>query len=79
MPLRKQWRQLDRSTVGSAPERYGYYELGDGTGNLVGRGRGVLRTELKEVLAYGDAEQVRWAIAEHRDHADRLFEEHDPG
>ena len=76
MALRKRWRDLDRSTVGAAPERYGYYELGDGDGTVVGRDWGVLRDELKEVLAYGDGEQVRWTVAEHRDHARELFEEH---
>ncbi|WP_459823326.1 DUF7508 domain-containing protein [Halorubrum luteum] len=28
MSLRKPWRELDRSTVRSAPDRYGLYELG---------------------------------------------------
>jgi len=91
MALAKAWRELDRSTVGAAPERYGYYELGDGDGTIVGRGHGVLRDELKEALGYGTvperrsgtrrtasgpARQVRWAVAEHREHAARLFEEH---
>jgi len=76
MALRKQWRDLDRSTVGRAPERYGVYELGDGEGTVVGVGWGVLRDELKEALAYGDGEQVRWEVAEHRDHARELAERH---
>ncbi|PSP79490.1 hypothetical protein BRC81_04540 [Halobacteriales archaeon QS_1_68_20] len=76
MTLRKRWRGLDRSTVGAAPDRYGYYELGDDDGDVIGRDWGVLQDELKEVLAYGDAAQVRWQVAEHREHAKDLFEEH---
>jgi hypothetical protein len=76
MALRKQWRDLDRATVGRAPARYGVYELGDGEGNVVGVDWGVLRDELKEALAYGDGEQVRWTVAEHREHAENLAEQH---
>jgi hypothetical protein len=77
MALRKVWRSLDEPTVGSAPERYGYYELGDGSGQLIGRGVGVLRDDLKEVLAYGDAAQVRWEVAASREHAERIADEHE--
>lgn len=91
MALRKQWRDLDRSTVGSAPERYGVYELGDAEGTVLAVEWGVLRDELKEVLAYGDVpgrspgssqtesgqpEQVRWKVAEHREHAKELAAKH---
>jgi hypothetical protein len=76
MALQKRWRDLDRATVGRAPERYGVYELGDADGNVVGVDHGVLRQELKEVLAYGDPEQVRWEVAEHEDHARELAEKH---
>lgn len=76
MALRKQWRDLDRSTVGRAPERYGVYELGTSDGTVVAVDWGVLRDELKEALAYGDGEKVRWTVAEHRDHAKELAEEH---
>jgi len=76
MALPKQWRELDRSTVGRAPERYGVYELGDADGEVVAVDWGVLRDELKEVLAYADGEQVRWEVAEHEDHARRLAEQH---
>ena len=79
MALAKPWRDLDRSTVGAAPERYGYYELGDGDGTVIGRGHGVLQDELKEALGYGDGQVVRWEVAEHREHAERLFEEHADG
>ncbi|UIO99000.1 hypothetical protein Hbl1158_10685 [Halobaculum sp. CBA1158] len=75
MSLRKPWRDLDRSTVAAAPDRYGVYELGDADGDAVGHGVGVLRDELKEALAYGDAEAVRWVVAESRDHAERLADE----
>ncbi|GAB6878287.1 hypothetical protein JCM17823_05610 [Halorubrum gandharaense] len=75
MSFRKPWRDLDRRTVGGAPNRYACYELGDGDGNSVGFGAGVLRDELKEVLAYGDAEQVRWELAESAEHAERILAE----
>ncbi|WP_435129839.1 DUF7508 domain-containing protein [Halobaculum sp. D14] len=76
MSLRKQWRAFDRAAVGAAPERYGVYELGDADGDSVGYGVGVLRDELKEELAYGDAAKVRWVAAESEAHAERLVDEH---
>jgi|AntRauTorcE11898_2_1112593.scaffolds.fasta_scaffold11246_1 hypothetical protein len=88
MSLRKQWRALDRSTVASAPERYGLYELGDADGTSLGVGIGVLRDELKEALSYGTPSgfksteetgkptQVRWETATSKAHAERLLEEH---
>jgi hypothetical protein len=76
MALSKRWRDLDCSTVGRAPERYGVYELGDADGNVVAVDWGVLRDELKEALAYREGEQVRWTVAEHREHAKELAEEH---
>ncbi|WP_297885728.1 hypothetical protein [uncultured Halorubrum sp.] len=79
MSLAKPWRDLDRSTVGSAPDRYALYELGDADGGTVGFGAGVLRDELKEALAYGDAAKVRWEIADSLDHAERLLAEHTDG
>ena len=42
MALAKQWRPLERKTVGHAPERYGYYEIGDDDGTVVDRDWGVL-------------------------------------
>jgi len=75
MPLKKAWRDLDRSTVGRAPERYGVYELGR-DGDVLSVGAGVLRDELKEALAYGDAEQVRWETTPSRQRAEELAEEH---
>ncbi|QLG27051.1 hypothetical protein HUG10_05610 [Halorarum halophilum] len=76
MSLRRQWRKFDRSAVGAAPERYGVYELGDEEGDSLGYGVGVLRDELKEELAYGEAAKVRWIAAESEDHAERLADEH---
>lgn len=76
MALRKQWRTLDRSTVGSAPDRFGYYELGDSDGAVVDSGVGVLRDALKDALGYSSAEKVRWAEATSREHAERLADEH---
>lgn len=77
MSLRKPWRDLDRGTVASAPDAYGVYELGTEDGESLGVAVGVLRDELKEALAYGDAAQVRWTVASSREHAERLADEHD--
>jgi len=76
MSLAKPWRDLDRSTVRSAPSRYALYELGDAEGDTVGFGTGVLRDELKEALAYRDADKVRWGVADSTEHAERLLAEH---
>lgn len=76
MPLQKGWRELDRSTIGSVPDRYGIYELGDADGTVVAIEHGPLRSELKEALAYGDGEKVRWQTTQNRPEAERLVEEH---
>ena len=76
MSLRKRWRDLDRSTIGRAPERYGVYELGDADGEVVEVGSGVLKDELKNALAYGDGEKVRWEEAGSRAEAEVLAAEH---
>ncbi|MFB6154536.1 MAG: hypothetical protein ABEJ22_01490 [Haloferacaceae archaeon] len=75
MSLRKQWRSLDRATIGSAPERYGVYELGDAEGNVVDAGAGFLPDELREAFAYGEATSVRWTAANSEEHAERLLED----
>lgn len=75
MPLARQWRDLDRSTVARAPERYGVYELGTG-GEVVEVGSGVIRTELKDALAYAEADQVRWEETGSRERAEELAEDH---
>jgi hypothetical protein len=75
MPLQKGWRPLERSTVGSAPNRYGVVEFGtDGEPTAIEVG--VVRDVLKEALAYADHEQARWEATQGRDHAERLAREH---
>ncbi len=75
MPLRKRWQSLDRATVGSAPQRWGMYELGS-DGEIEKVGTGVLRDELKTELTYSRAEQIRWEACQSREHAEKLAEEH---
>ena len=76
MSLPKRWQPLTRKTVGSAPERYGVYELGDGDGEILEVGWGVLRDELKDALAYADGDQVRWEACESKAQAKELAAEH---
>lgn len=76
MPLQKPWRDLDRETVATAPDRPGVYELGDGSGTVRSIDHGILRDELKTALAYGDGECVRWTTAHTRDRARELAAEH---
>ncbi|MFC4249385.1 hypothetical protein ACFOZ7_21050 [Natribaculum luteum] len=76
MPLRKQWRDLDRETVARAPDRPGVYELGDGDGTVLAVESGILRDELKTALAYGDGEQVRWEETHTRQQAADLAADH---
>ncbi|WP_134670576.1 DUF7508 domain-containing protein [Halorussus marinus] len=76
MSLPKRWRELSRTTVGSVPERYGVYELGDADGEVLSVEWGVLRDELKDALAYADAERVRWEACESERHAQELAAEH---
>jgi len=63
MPLQKPWRDLERETIAAAPDRPGVYELGDASGTVLAVDHGVLRDELKSVLAYGDGDRVRWTEA----------------
>ncbi|WP_181693032.1 hypothetical protein [Natronomonas sp. LN261] len=76
MPLEKGWKPLERATIDSVPDRYGIYELGVADGSVVAVEHGPLRSELKEALAYGDGEQVRWKTTQNRTEAERLVEEH---
>lgn len=76
MPLKKGWEPMQRSTIGKVPDRYGIYELGDGNGNVLAIDHGPLRDDLKEALAYGDGDQVRWKATQNRQEAERLVEEH---
>ncbi|WP_135825758.1 DUF7508 domain-containing protein [Halorussus ruber] len=75
MPLRKRWQALNRTTVGSAPEQYGVYELGD-DGEVLEVGWGVLRDELKDALAYGSGDQVRWETCQTKAEAKASAGEH---
>lgn len=76
MSLKKPWKPLDRRTVASAPDRYGVYELGTDNGESIGVSTGVLADDLREAFAYGDARKVRWIVANSKEHAERLLEEH---
>ena len=76
MSLPKQWKPLERKTIGSAPERYGVYELGDGDGEILAVDWGVLRDELKDALAYGRGERVRWEVCQTKEQAKELAAEH---
>ena len=90
MSLRKQWRELDRSIVPNAPDRYALYEVADADGNTIGFGIGALPDELRELLAYGegttfhetaesdtvgDPTQIRWELANNKPHAEQLLAE----
>jgi hypothetical protein len=75
MPLQKRWRTLNRPTVGSAPEQYGVYELGE-DGDVLEIGWGVLRDELKDALAYGSGDEVRWESCQTEAEARELASEH---
>lgn len=76
MPLRSPWKTLDRSTVRTAPDRPGMYELGTADGQIIGIDHGVLRDEAKTAFAYGDAERIRWKETQTLDAAERVAEEH---
>lgn len=75
MTLPKRWRPLTRATVGSAPEAYGLIEFGDDDGSVLRAAAGFLPDELREELAYGDADAVRWKRAQSQAHAERLLAE----
>ncbi|NHN59246.1 MULTISPECIES: hypothetical protein [Halorussus] len=75
MPLPKRWRELSRRTVGSAPEQYGVYELG-ADGEVQEVGWGVLRDELKDALAYGSGDRVRWETCQTKAGARELAADH---
>ncbi|OVE85938.1 DUF7508 domain-containing protein [Natronolimnobius baerhuensis] len=76
MPLQKPWRDLERATVSSAPDRPGVYELGDSDGTVLAVGDGILRDELKSALAYGNGDRVRWEETHTREQARELAAEH---
>ena len=76
MPLQKPWRDLDRDAVAGAPDRPGVYELGDAAGTVQAVDHGVLRDELKTVLAYDDAARVRWEETHTLEQARELAADH---
>lgn len=76
MPLRKPWKSLDRSTIGSVPDRYGMFELGDADGTVIAIDHGPLRDSLKEALAYGDGSNVRWEVTQTPEQAAELASTH---
>ena len=76
MPLAKQWRSLDRDAAATAPNRYGVVEYGDADGTVVAIETGMLKDELKNGLAYRDAEQVRWTATQTRERAEEIAAEH---
>lgn len=67
---------MERATIGSVPDRYGVYELGDGEGTVLAVDHGPLRDSLKEALAYGDGEAIRWTVTQSKAQAEELVEEH---
>ncbi|GAA0675816.1 hypothetical protein ACFQDG_11645 [Natronoarchaeum mannanilyticum] len=76
MPLRKQWRDLDRSTVRDAPNRYGVAEFGDADGQAIAVDSGMLRDVLKSALSYRDTPKVRWEATQTKEQAAELADEH---
>ncbi len=76
MPLQKAWKPLARETIGEVPNRYGVYEIGDASGTVVVVDHGPLRDSLKEIVAYGDGDQIRWQTTQTKEQAERLVAEH---
>lgn len=77
MPLRRPWRPLERSVLREVPDRYGIYEFGDGTGEVLEVGHGPLRDVIKEALAYErEARQVRFELTPNRRAAERKAAAH---
>ena len=76
MPLQKRWLPLERATIHRAPDRPGVYEVGADDGEILIVGHGIIRDELKDALAYGDADVVRWETTQTREQASELAEEH---
>jgi len=76
MPLRKQWRDLDRSAVRDAPNRYGVAEFGDADGEAVAVESGMLRDVVKSALSYRSDPNVRWETTQTKAQAADLADEH---
>jgi len=76
MPLAKQWRDLDRSAVRDAPNRYGVAEFGDADGEAVAVESGMLRDVVKSALSYRSDPNVRWETTQTKAQAADLADEH---
>ena len=76
MPLAKQWRDLDRSAVRDAPNRYGVAEFGDADGEAVAVESGMLRDVVKSALSYRSDPNVRWETTQTKAQAVDLADEH---
>ncbi len=76
MPLRTQWRDLDRAAARAAPNRYGVVEYGSADGEVLAVETGMLKDELKSAVGYRDADAVRWKETQTREQAEELAAEH---
>ena len=76
MPLRTQWRDLDRAAARAAPNRYGVVEYGTTEGEVVAVKAAMLRDELKDAVSYRNADAVRWKATQTRAQAEELAAEH---
>ncbi len=76
MPLRKQWRELDREAARKAPNRYGVIEYGTADGDVLRVETGMLKDEVKSAVGYSDADAVRWKATQTRAQAEDLAAQH---
>ncbi len=76
MPLRTQWRDLDRGTARAAPNRYGVVEYGSADGEVLAVETGMLKDELKSAVGYRDADTVRWKATQTKAQAEELAADH---
>ncbi|MFC7114726.1 hypothetical protein ACFQH2_06785 [Natronoarchaeum sp. GCM10025703] len=76
MPLRTQWRDLDREAARAAPNRYGLIEYGTADSDVLAVETGMLKDELKSAVGYRDADAVRWKETQTKEQAESLAAEH---
>lgn len=76
MPLRTQWRDLDRAAARAAPNRYGVVEYGTSDGDVLAVETGMLKDELKSAVGYRDAAAVRWKETQTKAQAEELAAKH---
>lgn len=76
MPLRIQWRDLNRDAARAAPNRYGIVEYGTADGEILAVETGMLKDELKSAVGYRDADAVRWKETQTKAQAEELAAEH---